>query len=554
MRFTVDRRCQLSQLHFPYRLLGPWLILCLLLATVGVNPSKGEKANSRYGGTYRLALRDNPTTLDPARMTDIYAHAISNQIFDGLVQFDGLLNPVPAVAGFWKASPDGLTWTFYLRKGIKFHHGREVTADDFVYSFTRLLDPAIQSPAGSHFKYIRGANAFREGRASAVNGLQALNRHTLQIILEQPYAPFLSILAMANAKVVPREKVEAMGDQFGLQPVGSGPFVFQRWEQNRQIVLKPFQDYHEGCPFLDQLVFKMGSKDLDSLNEFLNGGLEEVIVPVTKRREVQHDPRYRPYRHFRKPVLHLLYIGFNTAKEPFTNPKVRQAFNYAINKQAIVEDIRQGNSVIAKGILPLGMPGYNPQLKSYDYDPGRAKQLLAEAGYPGGKGLPEIDLWYSSRSEITRQELEVYQKNLADVGVILKIHEAANWRALKARLVRGEAMMFRVGWHSDIPDPDNFFFPLLASQSKTNRTFYQNPQLDQMLEAARRETDYRRRIRLYRDMERMMVQQAPWISQHHRVFEYLYQPYVRGMQITSLGAHYVPMKKIWLQKRKRSPC
>lgn len=542
----MDKRRQLSLLGYLFKLLGLLLIFSLLPATVGADASKDHALDSRYGGTYRRPLRDDPATLDPARTTDIYAYTVINQLFDGLVQFDALLNPVPAIAGFWKASPDGLIWTFHLHKGVKFHHGREVTADDFIYSFTHLLDPALQSPAANHFKYIRGADAFRDGKASAVEGLQALDRYTLQITLQQPYAPFLSILAMANAKVVPREKVNELGDAFGLQPVGSGPFTFQQWERNQQIILKSFDAYHEGRPFLDQIVFKIRIQDLDSYNAFLQGKLEESMVPVTKRREVRENSRYQLYTHFRKPALHLLYIGFNTKKEPFNNPKVRQAFNYAINKERIVQDIRQGNSNVANGILPLGMPGYSPKIKGYEYHPGRAKQLLAEAGYEGGKGLPDIDLWYSSRAETTPRELEVYRENLADIGVTLHIHEAENWRALKGMLEEGKALMFRVGWHSDIPDPDNFFFPLLSSQSKTNRTFYTNPQFDAMLEAARRETDYPQRIKLYRDIERLAIQDAPWITQHHRVFEYLYQPYVRGMQITSLGTHYLPMKKIWL--------
>jgi oligopeptide transport system substrate-binding protein len=523
------------------------LLVCSDLQVVAA-PATSEDRTAHFGGVYRRPLANDPSSLDPARATDIYAYMIVNQIFDGLVQFDSHLNPVPAIAGFWEASLDGLTWTFQLRKGVTFHHGREVTAADVVYSYTRILDPALQSPAAALFKHIRGAEAFRTGNATQVEGLRALDNYTLQIVLKEPYAPFLSILAMANAKVVPREEVEKLGEQFGLRPVGSGPFTFRLWERNQRIVLQAYKAYHEGRPFLDRLVFEVGKQDVESLRAFLKGELEESIVPSTEVEALQANPRYRSYTYVRKPTLHLLYIGFNMDKKPFTHIKVRQAFNYAINKEAIVQDIRKGNSIVANGILPPGMPGYNPELLGYDYNTHQAKQLLAEAGYPEGQGLPVIDLWYNSKEETALKELEAYQGYLAELGVRLEIHEAANWPTFKAMLDEGKPLMFRLGWHSDIPDPDNFFFPLLFAQSKTNRTFYRNPQLDRLLEEARREANYLRRIEIYREVEKLALQDAPWISQHHQTFEYLYQSYVQGVEINALGAPYVLMKKVWLQR------
>jgi oligopeptide transport system substrate-binding protein len=525
------------------------LTLCLLstVSPAASVPSPNDMVG-RFGGVYRRPLAGDPASLDPAYTTDVYANTVVNQLFDGLVQFDSHLNPIPAIAGFWEASLDGLTWTFYLRKGVRFHNGREVTADDFVYSFTRLLDPAIQSPVAGHFGDIRGAEEFRAGKASHVRGLEALNRYTLRITLREPYTPFLSILAMVNAKVVPREAVERLGKQFNFQPVGSGPFKFAGWERHRQIVLQAFDSYYEGRPFLDRIVFKIHNGFEEELESFLKGTLDEIRVPSTLEDAVRASPRFRPYRRLTKPTLHLLYVGFNTRQEPFTHRKVRQAFNYAINKEAIVRDIRKRGSIIARGILPPGMPGYDPDLLGYDYNPRRARRLLAEAGYPGGQGVPRLELWYSSKEESAPRELQAYREYLAAVGITVDIHKAANWPAFKQILVEGKAAMYRLGWYSDIPDPDNFLFPLLYSQSTTNRTFYHNPKVDQLLERARGETNYWRRIKLYRDVERLALHDAPWISQHHRVFEYLYQPYVRGVEITALGAHYIPMKKIWLHR------
>lgn len=532
--------------HTVYALVGLFGLTALYPTAMATAAKRGDTID-QMGGIYRRPLRDDPSTLDPGRASDIYAYTVVNQLFDGLVQFDHHLNPIPAIAGFWEASPDGLTWTFYLRKGVTFHHGREVTADDFVYSFTRLLDPEIKSPAAEYFKYIHGAKAFRNGDTSQVDGLKALDRYTLQIALEKPYTPLLSILAMANAKVVPHEAVDRLGKEFGQRPIGSGPFAFQQWQPNQSITLKAYDHYHEGRPFLDRIVFRVGQQDDQSLQTFRDGKLEEAMIPSSKLGDLDN-PIYRRYTHLRKPTLHLLYIGFNTRKTPFTNPKVRQAFNYAINKNAIVREIRKGDSNVAKGILPPGMPGYDPSIEGYYYSPKRARELLAEAGYPEGEGLPTIDLWYSTKEETAPREMIAYQTDLAAIGVTVTIHRAENWPAFKTMLTAGKPLMFRLGWHSDIPDPDNFFFPLLYSQSRTNRTFYHNPQLDPMLEAARRETNYLQRVKIYREIERLTLEDANWISQHHRVFESLYQPYVRGVEINSLGAPYIPMKKIWLIK------
>jgi oligopeptide transport system substrate-binding protein len=200
----------------------------------------------RYGGIYRKRLELEPLTLDPALLTDIYAASVAQQIFDGLVQFDANLNVIPCIAKSWKASYDGLVWTFELRQGVKFHHGREVSADDFVYTFTRLLHPRTASPRAWLFERVQGAKEFLAGTAERVEGLQALDVYTLQITLSHPYAPFISILGMVQAQVVPREEVERLEAAFGRQPVGTGPFRFVNWVAGEQITLEVNEEYFEG--------------------------------------------------------------------------------------------------------------------------------------------------------------------------------------------------------------------------------------------------------------------------------------------------------------------
>jgi peptide/nickel transport system substrate-binding protein/oligopeptide transport system substrate-binding protein len=262
-----------------------------------------------------------------------------------------------------------------LRQGVKFHHGREVTAADFVYSFTRLLSTQQSIPVTEFFQRIQGAKDFVQGKTSHVWGLQAPDRYTLQIVLEEPCISSLAILALANAAVVPREEVERLGEGFARAPVGTGPFKFVQWEPTKEIVLEANEHYHEGRPFLDTIVFKIGvgGKLEERFAEFLKGNLEEAFIPGGKTDEIATDPQYQQYQFIRKPMLNVLYIGFNTQAKPFDDKRVRQAFNYVVDTKAIVQKITRSGSLPATGVFPPGMPGYDPTLRGYDYNPVKAK-------------------------------------------------------------------------------------------------------------------------------------------------------------------------------------
>jgi oligopeptide transport system substrate-binding protein len=502
----------------------------------------------QWGGMYRRMLANTPATLDPAFATDIYSGAVIRQLFDSLVQLNAHLRPIPALAEYWEASRDGLTWTFTLRRGVTFHHGREVTAEDFVYSFTRLLDAKKPGPLTDLLSRLKGAGEFIQGRTPAVEGLQAVDRYTLQIVLKEPLAASLLLLSLGDAPVVPRETVEALGERFGQAPVGTGPFRLVHWKPAQEIRLEANTHYHEGRPYLDALIYKLGGTLEEEFAEFLNGTLEEAVIPSDRTDELATDPRYRAYQLLRKPTLSLLYIGFNTRITPFDDKRVRQAFNYAVNREAIVQAITKMGSITATGALPPGMAGYDPDLEGYDYNLAKAKKLLAEAGYPDGTGFPAVQLWSVSKAESAKAELAAYQRYLADLGVTVEIRLAPDWPAYRDMLEEGRLPMFRLSWYADIPDPHNFLWPLLHSTSQTNRTFYRNPKVDQLLSDASQELNDARRMVMYREVERLVLEDAPWIAQHYHVLARLYQPYVQGVEISLRGDRAIPMKKIWLRK------
>ncbi len=533
------RRAPLSLLLLALSLLGP-----------GVVPGLAqEQAGGKLleGGVYRRPLGNDPATLDPARISDIYSRSVAQQIFDGLVQFDHTLTTVPALAQFWTASRDGLTWTFTLRKGVKFHHGREVTADDVIYSLTRIVDPRTKSGAADLFLSIRGAQEFRDGTARRISGLTALDPHTVRVTLTEATVPFVSVLAVGHAKIVPRELVEQQGEAFGSHPVGTGPFKFVRWERGRELVLAQNADYFDGAPRLSRVVYKVfpGEQVDQMYQEFQSGALEDSPLPAKDYRQVIASQK-RLY--FRRPMFSLRHYGFNTRLKPLDDRRIRQALIYAIDREAIVSEIFLDRYLLARGILPPGTQGFNPKLNPYSYDPAKARELLAEAGYPGGRRLPPVTIWSSVKHEGIIREHERIRKDLEAVGVRVEFQYLTDWPSFSKMMAERKMPVFLHAWFADVPDPDNFLFKLFYSQSPRNFFAYANPAVDNLLLQARREADSARRVELYRRAEGLILEDAPIIPIWHYTYERLFQPYVRSVEVNGLGDPYIPLRKIWLDR------
>ena len=498
---------------------------------------------------YRRPLATNPATLDPARINDIYGRTIANQLFDGLVEFDGALAIRPAIAETWTASRDGLEWTFTLRKGVKFHNGREVTAADFVYSFTRIIDPRTKSGGAALFMKIKGAREFAEGQATRVEGLKALDRYTLQISLAESQTPFVSSLAVGFAKVVPREVVENLGDGFGQHPVGTGPFKFEEWARDKHIILDANPDYFEGRPKLDQLVYRifMGEPLDQMFAEFERGNLEDSGIPTRERPNLLNG---RKYQFIRRPILGLSFLGINTTKKPLDDPRIRQAINYAIDRRTIMHDIYQDQYLPGVGILPPGTYGYDPKLVGYPYAPKKAAELLATAGYPGGRGLPVLQIWSARKNDEAVAEHDAIVKYLAAVGVQAEVHYNTNWPEYKAQVYEGKLPIFRYSWYADTPDPEAFLGQLFDSQASDNITQFRNRGVDSLLQRARLESNAQKKLQLYQYVERELVSSAPLIILSYYSYERVFQPDVRGIQVSAMGDPYIPMKKIWIERGK----
>ena len=519
----------------------------LLASSEKKEETTGKSVKPLYGGIYRRGLDHEPTTLDPAMITDIYEEIVTMQIFEGLVQYDENLMVIPCIAEHWESSRDNLRWTFYIRKGVKFHNGREVTAKDFVYSFKRLLSPETESRVYSILINIKGAENYRKGLSNDVEGLKALSKYKLQINLERPFPPLIAALAMVNFSVVPREEVEKFGKDFGRHPVGTGPFIFDRWVPGKEIKLIANQNYHEGRPYLDGVQFKIfpGSNIEEMFSRFKQGELEDSLFPSSERENIKNSGEYILYR---RPSLTLRMFVMNNKIHPFDDKRIRKAFNYAINKKELSEKVGRGRLINAVSLIPPGMAGYSPEDQNYPYNPQRARELLKEAGYPDGKGLPVIQFWSSVKSAGPLQEDKEIKRYLENIGIKVHFNYETDWPKFKKLISQGKAPIFKYSWQADVPDPDNIISSLFYSKSPTNRAFYMNPEVDKLIEEAQKERDYQKRIEMYSRIQDLIMDDAPVILLNYLAYERVFQPYVRNFEGNALGHHYLAIKRIWLDQ------
>lgn len=503
---------------------------------------------ARRGGTYRLALVTDPPTLDPAQATDTTSSAIIRQLFDGLLELDERMQPVPSLAARWGVSQDQRVYTFHLRPGVRFHHGRELTARDVKASFER----AARGKRPWVFEKIQGAPAFIRGRAQAIRGIRVPDARTVEITLERPFAPFPMLMAYDAAFVVPVEEAERLGPAFASRPVGTGPFRFVAWRHDDQVALEAFPGHFRGAPFLERVVYRIIPEETTRFAEYRAGNLEHVDVPTGHFRALRADPALSRELHV-WPTLGTYALRFTVTRPPFDNPTLRRAFNHAIDKEAIARVILEESVVVARGVLPPGMPGHDPALVGHPYDPEQARRLLAEAGHPGGRGLPPITLHYNV-NPLHRRIAELVQAQLRELGVTIQL-ASLDWAAYIKLVDDGGTQWHRMGWIADYPDPENFLTVLFHSRNHGaagNTSRYANPAVDRLLDEADRLPLGPGRLAKYREAERLIVADAPWVFLYHYTSRLLQKPYVRDLERSPLSGapemHVAPLRKVWLDR------
>ncbi|OQA05887.1 MAG: Heme-binding protein A precursor [bacterium ADurb.Bin374] len=520
-------------------------------------PAGIVEVKPRYGGIYRRAFSSPIMKLDPAEVNDSYSHEVARQIFDGLLEFDEDGRPVPALAASWTISPDRLTYRLTLRSDARFqaksgpddaptrNGGRLVTAEDVSYTLHRLLAPGYPNRKGKNYLVIRGAAAYNASQAASIEGIRVVASDTVEFTLDKPFTPFLSLLALNFVFIVPHEDAEALGENFGWNPVGAGPFSWGG-RASDTLVLKANPDYYRGRPYLDRIEFPVIADEIERFRRFRNGELMHNDVPDPEYKNVLQDPRWvRQFQEVSRWGIY--YLGFDVKTPPFDNVKVRQAMNYAIDREAIVKLVINDRARIARGALPPGIMGYNPKLRGYSYDLDKARALLAEADYPGGKGFPEITLEVN-RDEIHIRTAEFVLANLRDIGISCRM-KVVDFPELLTDVQSGRTPFFRMGFTVDYPDPDNFLHSLFHSGNigpAGNYSRYANPRVDELLDRARFEIDAKERVALYRDAEQLIVDDAPLVFVFHYTTHGIWQPYVHGMKVTPMGTPYIAYRQLWL--------
>ena len=467
------------------------------------------------GGTF-LRLGVDPPTLDPHLNTDASSALYAVEIFGGLMTIDQNLAIVGDLAEGWDVSPDGTTTTFRLRPEATFHNGRPVTATDIKWSLERAADPITESfNAAVFLSDIVGVDDKLTGLANNISGVQIINDHTITITTDAPKAYFLSKLTYPVSFVLDRENV-AIGPSWILEPNGTGPFKLTEYRPGEVLRLTRFDDYHLEPAKLDEVEFLLSGGN--SMLMYENDEIHVTGIGLSSLQGVQ-DPSNPLSSEVvtAPPQFDVDYFGLNTTEPPFDDIKVRQAFNYAIDRQTLATTLLQDLVVPAAGILPPGFPGYNPDLVGYNYDPDKARQLIQESKYGDTGELPRITLtvpgsFGAAISPSIEAMLAMWEENL---GVEISILQT-EWAIFLQDLHQNRFQMFGgLGWIADYPDPENFLDVLFHSESTNNQSEYTNRQLDRLLELARVEQDEAVRFDLYHQSEEIIVDDAPWIPLWH---------------------------------------
>lgn len=473
-------------------------------------------------------LSADVTTLDPALVVDMSGGIVTAKIFNGLVKYGSDMKIVPDLAERWEVSSNGKTYTFYLRQGVRFTNGRQIEAADFKYSFERVLDAKTCSPRTWVFDRVYGAREFMSGQAKGVAGLIVKGKHIFQIKLCEPFAPFPGFLAMPAAYVVPREDVEMFGQDFSEHVVGSGPFKLAQWKHDERIVLTANTDYFEGSPKIKGIEYRIIPEDLTALAEFESGNLDTMGLPGPEFDRFINHPQWKNNIVW-EIAMNVYYLGLNCQKPPFNNIKVRQALNYAVNKEAILKTILKDKALISHGPIPPNLPGYSEGIKAYPYNPEKAKRLLAEAGLTDGF---EIKIFQKSSKEVLNIT-EVIQSQLKEVGIRAEIVQL-EWSTLKEMINQGQCDSFYLAWLADYPDAENFLTPLFHSSNwgaGGNRARYKNPIIDQLIEEANKAVDTKQALALYQQIEEKIVEDAPWVFLWHQKNYSLHQDWVKNYRL-----------------------
>lgn len=513
--------------------------LILMLSACGKPSNASNNGTENHQNIFRVNLGTEPPDLDPAKTDDLTSFSVILPLLKGLTQFDQAMHAQPAIAQSWEISPDGKHYVFHLRPNARWSDGKPVTAQDFIYAWQRALDPKTGAPYAFFLFELKNGKAYYDGQIKNFNqvGVHALNAHTLTVDLERATPIFLDLAASPIMLPLRQDLVEKYGDKFteAGHLVSNGAYKMTRWDHEQKIVLVPNPYFYEKDaakrPQVKALEMYMVNDANTSVVMYENGELDFIetttSIPSFDVRRLRKSPDCHT------GILHRInYFGFNTTKPPFDNPKVRQAFAYALDRNYYPELMQSGQKPITSWITP-GLAGYNPNI-GLKYDPEKARKLLAEAGYPNGKGFPTVRISFQTLYDI-QKEAEIAQylwkKNL-NVDVRLDNME---WKVLLSKLDEDPPQIFRLGWFVDYPDADSFMNVFL-SDSGNNHTRWKSAEYDTLVQKAVITLNPAERQKLYDQAQRLILEKTTAIIPIYVAEKtYLVKPYVHGLEINPLN-------------------
>lgn len=520
------------------------LVPVVLFAAGAKEAAPASADDSKMGGVLVFGRSGDSVSLDPGRETDGESFYATTAVFDTLVEFvPGQTAVQPALATSWDISDDGLQYTFHLREGVMFHDGTPFNADAVVFSFERQFQedhPYYDLGPWKYWGYMDMDNIVKE--------VVAVDDYTVQFNLKKVEAPFIANLAMDFASIVSPTAVAKYGEDFKNNPVGTGAFKFVSWTKDSDIVFDRNADYWGGPVYLDRLILKVIP---DATSRWLALQKGEVdLIDFPSNDDIPAMRSTANIQLIQQAGLNVGYLALNTEKKPFDNKLVRQAMNYAIDQQEIVDGVYGEAGQVAKNPIPPGMWSYNDDIEDYGYNPQKAKELLAQAGYPNGF---EMELWAMPVARPynpdARKVAEIMQAQLVKVGIDAEI-VSYEWGTYLDKTDMGEHQSAMLGWTGDNGDPDNFLWVLLSEPAAQlpagNIALWKNKEFTDLCAQAKVTTDQAERDRLYRAAQEVFHEEAPWVPIAHSVVTVPAMDYVNDFVLYPTGKRV--FKHVWLDK------
>ncbi|MBI2908042.1 MAG: peptide ABC transporter substrate-binding protein [Chloroflexi bacterium] len=508
-----------------------------------------SRAEEGRGAELNLNLGTEPPTLDPALATDVVSVDMARSLFVGLTDVDDKTSQIiPDLATKWDISPDGKVYTFHLRKDVRWSDGKPVTAGDVEYGIKRTLDPATASEYAHVLNIIKGAEDFNSGKVkdSATVGVKSKDDYTLEITLREAAVYFPMIASLWVTFPQPREAIEKHKEKW-TEPaniVTNGPYLLSAWEHEKSVILKKNPNYYAAKDVGTETInFAMVREASTALTMYENGQLDSLYqtgVPLEDIDRVKKDPKLSKELLI-APQLSTYYYGFNNSKAPFDKPLVRKAFTAAIDRQTLIDTVLKGEQKPAQTFTAIGVFGHVDGVKEkigVPFDPAAARKYLADAGYPDGKGLPEITLAYNTsegHKKIAEAIQAMWKRHL---GVDVKVANQ-EWKVFLKTLQTDPPQVFRMGWSADYPDANNWLNDVFHSKSGSNYARFKNPKFDELVEKAAVEPDSGKRLGLYKEAEKILVDSEAAIAPIYFYTQVqLTKPYLERTHPAFGGEHF----------------